>query len=237
MIPTSSAPIFTFKTCWMKYIPKRPVNEPRSLTDYRNTPNATYAELHGEIKQELREALGSEQGFICAYCMARIEPTNERMVIEHYIPQIRHSNSPYNEQTHRGNQLNYYNLLGTCQQPRCCSGIRGNMPLTINPMDVSCERLVQFGSDGRAYSADVRAQTDIDNTLKLNDQTLKDNRQSIIDAARKKLELQSPEKPWSDKMLDQEIDNWLSKKRTRHGLAYQEYCMAAVHYLKSKKSK
>lgn len=232
----SSALTFTIKTFWMKYILKKTANEPLLLADYRNnTPNAAYDGLGGEIKQELRKELAQEQGFICAYCMARIEQTKEKMDIEHYITQRRHANSLHDEQTHHTNQLNYLNMLGTCRQPRCCSGIRGNTPLTINPMDNSCERLIQFRQDGGAFSTDARIQADIDMTLKLNDQTLKDNRCTVIDIARGRLKSKYPKGGWSNNLLDQEIADWLSLKNTRYGSAYQEYCMAAVYYLRSKK--
>ncbi len=219
----------------MKYILKISANEPQSFADYRNnTPNATYDGLHGDIKRELRDALAQEQGFICAYCMARIESTNEKMEIEHYITQKRHADSPHDQQTHLNNQLSYLNMLGTCRQPRCCSGIRGNAPLTINPMDISCERLIQFRSDGEAFSTDARVQADIVDTLKLNDQTLKDNRRIVIDKARKEAKRRDN---WSNNFLDTEIQKWKELKRTRYGLGYEEFCVAAIHYLESKKSR
>ena len=40
---------------------------------------------------------------------------------------------------------------------------------------------------------------------------------------------------WSNNIIENEITNWKSKKQTRYGLAYEPYCMAAVHYLESKK--
>jgi len=220
----------------MKHILKKRYKEPKALTEYRSTPNATYAGLHGGVKQALREALGSEQGFICAYCMSRIKPDVQGTVIEHYITQVRHTESRFDEQTHQENQLNYNNLLGTCNDFRSCSSIRGNVPLTVNPSDISCEHLVRFRNDGVAYSTDARVQSDI-GTLKLNDQTLKDNRKVVIDVAREKLASQSPSKGWSNQLLVRHTDEWLSLKTTPYGLAYREYCMAAVHYLKSKTRK
>lgn len=57
--------------------------EPRSLTEYRNQPGATY-EGYRE-KDALRDALLEEQGYICAYCMRRI--SKEKMKIEHWKAQ------------------------------------------------------------------------------------------------------------------------------------------------------
>lgn len=47
--------------------------EPKGLLQYRLTPHATYAAMPSVLKQEMIESLLSEQGYICAYCMKRIE--------------------------------------------------------------------------------------------------------------------------------------------------------------------
>ena len=57
----------------MRYIPKKSNNEPDSLRATRLTDGATYDECN---KNDVREALLNEQGYLCAYCMRRIE--NER---------------------------------------------------------------------------------------------------------------------------------------------------------------
>ncbi len=218
----------------MKYIHKDPKKEPASLRVFRDTtPNASYDGL-GSIKKDIRSTLTEEQGFLCAYCMSRIDASPTKMEIEHFISQKHHHNSPYSQQFHKDNELRYENMLGTCQGYRCCSGIRENVPLTISPTNTSCERLIQFSKNGVAFSNDVRIKADII-TLKLNDQVLQDNRQKVIDKAREALKLKHSKIAWNNEILNQEITDWLSLKNSRYGQAYQEYCMAAVHYLQSQK--
>jgi uncharacterized protein (TIGR02646 family) len=216
----------------MKYIRKDRRREPNSLRNFReNTPNARYGGLPGDVKQDIRNVLihCSEQGYLCAYCMRRIKPSPEYMVIEHFIPQNRHPNSPLSEDEHRANELLYQNILGTCQGFRNCSEIRENTPLVVDPRDPACERLIKFRKDGSIYSENESIIQDIE-TLKL--ELLTDQRREVIDKARK--DMQRFEN-WTNERIDREIERWKTPIRTRHGLAFQEYCMAAVSYLETKK--
>ena len=61
----------------MKYIQKNIKNEPDTLKAYRSTPNATYTGF-ADTRQLLKTALCKEQGYICCYCMRRIEPKQGR---------------------------------------------------------------------------------------------------------------------------------------------------------------
>jgi len=58
----------------MRYIPKKISNEPASLRATRLTDGANFDSTN---KSDIREALLKEQGYLCAYCMRRIE--NERI--------------------------------------------------------------------------------------------------------------------------------------------------------------
>jgi uncharacterized protein (TIGR02646 family) len=218
----------------MKHIHKDPKREPDALRVFReSTPNARFDGLHGDEKQVLRAALAEEQGFICAYCMGRIRPDAKHMEVEHFISQKHHPDSPHSPETHRENELRYQNLLGTCAGNRACSNIRGNAPLTIDPRNADCERLVRFLKNGIAYSGDPNVQNDIA-ALRLND--IADARSQVIDKARADLEKIAPNKTWSNALLDKQIEAWKTRKYTRHGSAFEPYCMAAVHYLESKKN-
>jgi uncharacterized protein (TIGR02646 family) len=218
----------------MKWIAKNNTNEPKSLREFRiNTPNAGFNGIHGSIKNDIRTALLKEQGAICAYCMRRISATHTGMEIEHLIPQNRHINSPHSSAMHISSRLKYLNMLGTCNGIRKCSEIRGNFPLMISPLNKKCETLVKFLKDGRAYSEDPTINAEIE-TLELN--KLSDLRKIVIDKAREELMSLKKEGTWSAKIINNQIEKWKCLKKTRHGLAYEEYCMAAVHYLASKKT-
>ncbi len=157
------------------------------------------------------------------------------MEIEHYITQNHHPESTFTPEGHHQRRLDFTNMLGTCKGIRSCSGIRGNTPLTIDPRNQSCERLIHVNSDGTITSSNQEIQNDINNTLQLNNQQLKQNRQLVIDKAREDLRLKAPNNLWDNNIIDKEITNWGTLKQTRHGMAYEEYCMAAIHYLMSKK--
>ena len=75
----------------MRYINKRN-KEPKELIEYRRTPGVAYDDLSGDRKSIIRDSLLDEQGYICAYCMGKID--NESCTIEHYISQSRHPDSP-----------------------------------------------------------------------------------------------------------------------------------------------
>ena len=67
----------------MKFIEKNVSNQPIPLVRHRQQPHATYNNYYE--KNDLREALLNEQGFICCYCMRRIqEGVASKMVLEHF---------------------------------------------------------------------------------------------------------------------------------------------------------
>ena len=85
----------------MRAITKDP--EPMSLTVHRQTPHCDYDNY--AAKDDLRNALVSEQRGLCCYCMGRIHNEPTTMKIEHWWCRAHHS----------GEQLNYRNLLGACR--------------------------------------------------------------------------------------------------------------------------
>ena len=63
----------------MRHIPKKPGNEPRTWIDYRTSVSATdaawkpvFKEADALPKDDLRHALAIEQGYLCAFCMAKL---------------------------------------------------------------------------------------------------------------------------------------------------------------------
>lgn len=125
------------------------------------------------------------------------------------------------------------NLLGACDQlnGRNCSGIRGNIWLTIDPRTPTCETLIKYKRNGEAFSEIPEIDRDI-LTLKLNAWQLVENRKKIIDHASERILVTSKKTSgnYPKALLEKEINYWSS---TVNG-QYREYCMAAVHYLQSK---
>jgi uncharacterized protein (TIGR02646 family) len=88
----------------MKWIEKNLKNEPKSLRLHRQKSVSNY-DNYAE-KDDLRRALLEEQGYLCCYCMSRIQtPTQDKMKIEHF--QSQHEFPEL--------QLNFNNLLASCK--------------------------------------------------------------------------------------------------------------------------
>lgn len=83
----------------MLYIRKG--SEPASLTAYKKQ---SYVYFDGCCKEDIRQNLLKEQGYLCAYCMRRIHAGN--MKIEHWYPEDKLSEIE---------KLDYKNMLGCCE--------------------------------------------------------------------------------------------------------------------------
>lgn len=210
----------------MKKITKS--QEPKSLLEHRLQQSADYDNY--PQKNELRAYLLAEQGYICCYCMQRIE--DNKMKIEHW-----RSQSEYPDL-----QLNYNNLLGACEgnqgSPKHlqhCDTKKGNAVLTVNPLDnvKNCEDLIKYHLNGEIYSDDTVINDDLNKILNLNMQTLKENRKIVLDELVKKLISERAKGDWSASMLNRKIQEWSNKQENGK---YKVYCQVAIYYLKKKLS-
>ena len=143
----------------MRRIQKQP--EPKVFRDWKRGWKPSYADLGGERNKEVREtlhqALRSEQGFLCCYCMCRIPPSN----IEHFKPQ-RPAKTRAAKAIQDGSDLRYDNLLASCESndpggvaraPLRCNHKRGNLPLRVSPLQKNCEAHFAFRSNGEIAAA------------------------------------------------------------------------------------
>jgi len=158
----------------MKQIKK--AGEPDSLTAHRKKSHASY-ENYPE-KDDLRDSLVKEPGYICCYCMQRISPDAEKMKIEHRQPQKKHSEL----------QLNYQNLLASCtgnegkpKHLQHCDTSKGEQKITINPADKSknCEESTKYKGNGQIYSDNKVIDCELNDILNLNTPALVNNRKAI----------------------------------------------------------
>ncbi len=218
----------------MKYIRKG--KEPRSLKTYRSTPNANFDDIN---KEEIRSALLDEQGYLCAYCMQRISQERGRQFtnIEHYRSQHRHPKLA----------LNFQNMLGVC------TGNEGNpkhllhcdkrkalydnsVDLTVNPIDIRCEKAIQYLKDGTIYSNESRINKDLQETLSLNEQKLKENRRMAIKKALQNINAQQVKagrrnKAWILAIILKEKSRWEKRDKLNK---YTPYCQAVIFVLEKK---
>lgn len=225
----------------MKQIIKSTV-EPHSLVQHRaNQPAAYYDNLPQAAKEDLRQSLLSEQGYICCYCMKRIpEKVKEDgkvsydMKVEHYKCQDLHEDL----------QLNYKNLFGACtgnegqsNRLQTCDTKKGNKELTINLLTNSpcCETLFKYNAEGEISSIndDEEINRQLNDVLNLNMDTLKISRREVYIEVQKRIEARSRQLGTKQLKIDyfeDEREWWLDRNENK----FKPFCMVAVYYLNKK---
>ena len=152
-------------------IPIEKKAEPKALTkakrDIRNTPDATFgfSSLRGNDKHEVLQALVREQGYLCAYCMCRIDANGNQATIEHLEPQHPMAAAPNGELS-----LAYENMVAVCdgRNGATCDKHRGNAPLTVNPTKPHTLDSITYRRDGRIDAGNEAVRRDLQQTLGLN---------------------------------------------------------------------
>jgi len=209
-------------------------NEPASLTEHRANQPAYYSNLP---KDETRNSLLTEQGYICCYCMRRI-PESGKIVgskIEHFLCQDEHSQE----------QLNYGNMLlaclgneGSAKHLQTCDTKKGNQTLSYNPSNQArnIETLVKYKSNGEIYSSDDTLNTELETILNLNIPSLKANRQVIFVEVQNRIRnkvKQHKTNALQKRFLELEKRKWLNLVDGK----YKENCMVGVYVIDKKLSK
>jgi uncharacterized protein (TIGR02646 family) len=217
----------------MKQITKQA--EPNSLIEHRAKQHSYFDNLPIETKDELRQNLLSEQGYICCYCMKRIpENTSPYMKVEHFKCQ----------DLHEILQLTYGNLLGACtgnegqtKIKQTCDTKKGNSLLLIQPISSTpnCETLFKYNSEGEISSVDNNEDINkqLNDVLNLNMQTLKDGRREVYLEVQSKVETESKQygnKQLKVKYFEREKTIWLNRTNDK----FKPFCMVAVYYLTKK---
>jgi len=157
--------------------------EPHSLVEFReSTPDASYDGMPTDVKDDIRNNLNIEQGYICAYCMARIHP--DTTTIEHFLPQSVDSSR----------DLEYCNMLGVCLgnewgpfRMQTCGCHRMNKLLTINPHVRTYFDTINYAPNGLILSTVSAINDDINKALNLNISYLVRNRKAALDTLKKEL--------------------------------------------------
>ncbi len=222
--------------------------EPPSLEQYRdelfesaeNLPDKAYYGLSKEPRDDIKEQIPKEQGYICCYCMSRISKSNMR--IEHWQERGIYPNK----------QLNYDNLLGAChgneRKPRKkltpedeehCDVIRGHIEkeedaqVKYNPANPlhNMKLLIKYKNDGTIYSSDINFDTQLNNVLNLNFKRLKRNRISLWNGIKKGWDKKFKGKSVNKKTVENLIKLWDS---TDHEGKRKEYCGLVLYFLEKK---
>jgi uncharacterized protein (TIGR02646 family) len=213
-------------------------SEPLCLLQYRQTQDANYDGYHP--KKPLKEALLTEQGYICCYCMQRISIDN--MEIEH--------NKAKNEDCYPHLQLDYKNLIASCSGNRGkrlknlhCNGRKGYYEgkknnegkniickIKLNPADSdkNCENYIKYSSTGKIFSDDETINHELNEILNLNHEILVKNRKDTLSSVIIALNKEFPNKTWSKEAIKKKLEELSSKDAEDK---YSPYCQIIVWYL------
>jgi len=202
--------------------------EPNELLEYRLSPSATYdGPNFTPVKEAIRISLLEEQGYICAYCMQRIQDNRLKTKIEHW-----QSQSGFPEF-----QLDYRNFLAVCDgrqgdsyKNTHCDTHRGNDPLKYNPSSsrTPINTLLKYSSSGRVTSDEPLMEKDIA-TLNLNQIRMIGNRLEVLSVLADYLnkDSNSRTKPELRKLLFK----WESRDSNN---MLKPYCGVAIFIIKKK---
>ena len=178
--------------------------EPQALLSYRTNKwnpvekqkiQPTYDGMPTEVKDEVKEHLLREQGYLCAYCMRRLSSV-KKTKIEHWIAE---------KYLSEDEKLDYHNMLGVCygkdensdekayvgKEYEICDRHRGSDMLHIDPrLEKDMETIFYRSKDGTIWSSDEVLNNDLDKTLNLNCRApffLPENRKEVLEAVINKL--------------------------------------------------
>ncbi len=175
----------------VKGIEPRTVTETKCAVTTNLDTNKTARGAFDQIdKQAVRKLLVDEQGWLCAFCMARIDPERQDES-GHFVMKIAHR-VPIDVDSHRA--LDWSNLLGSCDggqrsQGRfnTCDLRQENKPLTVDPTLASSMQRLFLERRGTLRglflsSDDATLATDIEKTLGLNSGELPEYRERAWEA-------------------------------------------------------
>lgn len=234
-------------------VKNKPSNLHHKLVKFQQDINGTYPNLTREIKDDLLKALLEEQGYICAYCMQKINQSNSS--IEHIIRQSFIDENGYN--LGEENQLNYENLLAVCEGKSCkgnnqhCDKSRAvyqdKVPkrrLFITPLENRIIQNIKYANNGFIFYDDFTEIKDIEEmsnhtelsevenikydlqeVLNLNCEELKTKRGILLNA------LKRLTKNWTHK---EKIEKELIRYQTKTSSQYEEMCQVAIYHLSKK---
>jgi len=177
---------------------------------------------------DARKALLLEQGDLCCFCMCRIQM--RAMKIAHWDPQSKNDTR----------SMDWQNVMGAClggdrdrHVVKHCDTAQGNTPIVVNPGDreQDCERLIHYLADGRVQSENPDINRDLDQTLNLNHEALKNRRLAIVDALRDRLKKLHGDGFWRESVLKDELNAW---GRPNKKGQLKEYCQVGIYWLEKK---
>jgi uncharacterized protein (TIGR02646 family) len=183
-------------------------------------------------KDLLRLSLLKEQGYICAYCMRRLENNPLRTKIEHWK-----TREDYNAESDFEGTLDYNNLLAVCDGKTFdflhCDSKRAqeNPKLTVNPIDKLLIAQITYLKNGKIESLNEAIQKDLEEHLNLNCQILQDNRKKILNDIQKAFDIRCKGKNYeqSEAIKKKIVQYFIEKKRDAY---FEPYCAIVIFIYK-----
>lgn len=196
----------------MKKINK--TNEPKEWLEYRQTPGVEFSAI-----KELKESLLSEQGYLCAYCMRRID--FDKMKVEHVKPRY------YEDKI-----FDYSNLVACCEGKigalRFCDTNKEDREISINLFNqLDIDTISYSSKDGEIRSSNVEYSKDINEVLNLNCRILKENRSSCLQGVISVLSSRS----WSGRDVRKKLEEYQNKDKSGK---FKAYCGIVIWFLSKK---
>lgn len=205
--------------------------EPHEWLEYRVQPDATYEDADAEAKNALRNSLLLEQGYICGYCMRRIDAAHSR--IEHIKPQ-----SSSLAEGHPEEALDYHNMILCCdgdinsaQEKKGfhCDRRKADIPIHFSPLESHVVETVSYSSkSGEIKSSDETYRNDFNDVLNLNHPRLKENRLATLNGVIDRLKKKSD---WKKSELTDALNNYLCKNNEGKK---KPYCGIVIWFLMKK---
>lgn len=196
-------------------------HEPAEWTAYRKTPGAVYHAI-----PELRDALLTEQGYLCAYCMRRIpvkDPDNsDTSRIEHIQPRTIYPHS----------ELDYTNMVICCpgfiNSSEHCDKSKNKQEISFTPFNINVQNSISYSTkDGTVQSSNDGWNTEMNDVLCLNNSLLKINRSQVLKGIRAILE----KKKWKRAELENQLHHWSNPNADGKR---SPYCGIVIWYLEKK---
>jgi len=212
--------------------------EPKSLTAYRSTithKNLEDSNIYEDFKEKtkeqckedkadnLRKQLLEEQGYICCYCMSRIDCDNSK--IEHFRPQTKN----------RDVQIDYQNLFIACSggeglksKEQFCDTKKGESELKHIDL-LSSMKSVKYlkGAKNISISSTNKSiDKEMNDILNLNVNVLGRNRREVYDRVIKNLK--------SRGYTTASIQKVLNYYQTQHYGKFEPYCEMVIYFLTKK---
>lgn len=169
----------------MIYIRKRQSAACRRVLQSAVSNKLSYSDLSSEDKNIIKDSLLEEQGYLCAYCMCRLDK-DKKVKLEHFVSQKKDSSLA----------LSYDNMLAVCDggegrpyEQQTCDTHKRDDPIKANPTNSNVTDTIYYKKSGIICSTDSNIDDDLNKTLNLNypDGFLIRDRKNVIDYIRSQI--------------------------------------------------